>query len=146
MMVTRRGHKGRLLITGASGFTGRYVQAAALQAGYDCIALVAPQAPATSEGGSSGNGRESALVSVDEPRLQSGLETPDNHTGVIEEQGITTVPADLMSRDALAAALRHTKPDYVIHLAAVAFVGHADINAIYQTNIVGTLNLLDLLS
>jgi nucleoside-diphosphate-sugar epimerase len=37
-------------------------------------------------------------------------------------------------------------PSYVIHLAAVSFVGHDDIDTVYRTNIVGTRNLLSAVS
>jgi len=44
-------------------------------------------------------------------------------------------------RDAVARA----RPDRVVHLAAIAFPGHADAGAIYRVNVVGTLNLLQAL-
>jgi nucleoside-diphosphate-sugar epimerase len=44
-------------------------------------------------------------------------------------------------RDAVARA----RPDRVVHLAAIAFPGHADAAAIYRVNVVGTLNLLQAL-
>jgi len=44
-------------------------------------------------------------------------------------------------RDAVARA----QPDRVVHLAAIAFPGHADAGAIYRVNVVGTLNLLQAL-
>lgn len=37
------------------------------------------------------------------------------------------------------------KPDFVVHLAAISFVGHADTAAFYHVNVVGTTNLLDAL-
>jgi nucleoside-diphosphate-sugar epimerase len=38
------------------------------------------------------------------------------------------------------------KPDYVVHLAVISFVTHGDVEAIYQTNVVGTRHLLDALA
>jgi GDP-6-deoxy-D-talose 4-dehydrogenase len=34
------------------------------------------------------------------------------------------------------------RPDYLIHLAAISFVQHADAEAFYRVNVIGTLNLL----
>ena len=52
------------------------------------------------------------------------------------------LPADLLDAPALEAALASIRPDVVVHLAAIAFVGHGDANAFYQTNLMGTRNLL----
>jgi len=38
------------------------------------------------------------------------------------------------------------QPDIVIHLAALAFVGHGDASAFYQVNLIGTRNLLQALA
>lgn len=50
---------------------------------------------------------------------------------------------DLCDSSATKSVLAATKPDVVVHLAGVAFVGHGDVDAIYRTNIVGTRNLLE---
>jgi len=50
--------------------------------------------------------------------------------------------ADLTDYDAVADEIRNTAPDAVAHLAGVAFVGHGDVNAFYQVNLIGTRNLL----
>ncbi|MGB4468926.1 MAG: NAD-dependent epimerase/dehydratase family protein [Azovibrio sp.] len=49
---------------------------------------------------------------------------------------------DLLDAPALEAAVATARPDVVVHLAAIAFVGHGDPAAFYQTNVVGTRNLL----
>ena len=38
------------------------------------------------------------------------------------------------------------RPDAVIHLAALAFVGHGDPNDFYAVNLMGTRNLLEALT
>ncbi|MDF3838086.1 GDP-mannose 4,6-dehydratase [Cupriavidus basilensis] len=58
----------------------------------------------------------------------------------------TSVPVhvcDLLDRSALTEVLAHERPDAVVHLAAIAFVAHGDVRAIYDTNVVGTRNLLE---
>ncbi|HGL5383936.1 MULTISPECIES: GDP-mannose 4,6-dehydratase [Burkholderia cepacia complex] len=57
-----------------------------------------------------------------------------------------THAADLLDRDRLIDVFEREQPDAVVHLAAIAFVAHDDVSAIYQTNIVGTRNLLDALA
>lgn len=50
---------------------------------------------------------------------------------------------DLADTAALHKALADIQPDIVVHLAAVAFVGHGVADAFYQVNLIGTRNLLE---
>lgn len=53
---------------------------------------------------------------------------------------------DLGDRVALKAAIDRIRPVVVIHLAAIAFVGHGDAEAFYRVNVIGTRNLLEALA
>jgi GDP-6-deoxy-D-talose 4-dehydrogenase len=53
---------------------------------------------------------------------------------------------DITDRAAVHDAVARIAPDYVIHLAAIAFVAHDDAAAVYNVNVVGTRNLLEALS
>ena len=101
----------RVLITGADGFTGRYLAAELQRAGYEVHGLV----------------RE-----------------PVDSGGVAGVSALHV--ADLSDTPGLATVVREVQPDKVIHLAAIAFVAHGDIEAIYRTNLVGTRNLLEALA
>lgn len=57
----------------------------------------------------------------------------------------TEVDVDLLDREGVNAAVRQIGPDVILHLAAIAFVAHGDVDAIYRVNVVGTRNLLDAL-
>ncbi|MBL4307081.1 GDP-mannose 4,6-dehydratase [Vibrio fluvialis] len=53
------------------------------------------------------------------------------------------VACDLTDKAAVLKCLELVKPDYVIHLAALSFVGHADQKAFYDVNVFGALNILE---
>jgi nucleoside-diphosphate-sugar epimerase len=100
----------RVLLTGAAGFTGRYLAKALNDAGYEVHGLVhrRPSLPIA------------ALAAVHE--------------------------LDLLDFDRLQAVVQQVKPNKVAHLAAIAFVPHSDVDAMYRTNVVGTRHLLEALA
>ncbi len=53
------------------------------------------------------------------------------------------VQADLTDAVSLRTVLADLQPDVVVHLAALAFVGHGVADAFYQVNLIGTRNLLE---
>lgn len=89
----------RVLVTGASGFTGRHVVPALLERGMLVSAL-----------GQEGHG------------------------------------SDLLDPDGLGRELSSVQPEVVVHLAAVSFVAHGDVEEMYRVNVVGTRNLLEALA
>ena len=97
----------RALITGAEGFTGRYMAAELKATGHEVHALMR-----------------------DEVTLESA--------NCVHQ-------ADLNDVAHLESVLAAIKPDWVVHLAGISFVPHADVEQIYRTNIVGTRNLLQAL-
>ena len=56
------------------------------------------------------------------------------------------VQADLIDKLALQKAIDQIQPDVVIHLAALAFVGHGNASDFYTVNVIGSRNLLEALS
>ncbi|HYD95594.1 MAG TPA: NAD-dependent epimerase/dehydratase family protein [Noviherbaspirillum sp.] len=93
--------RGRVLLTGANGFTGKYVRAELEAAGYTVVGALVGAARGPHE------------VTLD-------ITSPDNCRRVMEK----------------------LRPDYLIHLAAISFVAHADADAFYRVNVIGTINLL----
>ena len=64
-------------------------------------------------------------------------------TGAHEEAGDRRYRrADLADAEALQKVVAEVAPDVVVHLAAIAFVGHGDAEAFYRVNLIGTRNLL----
>lgn len=54
--------------------------------------------------------------------------------------------ADLRDRFAIKEIVERVQPERVVHLAAVSFVASDDLGALYNTNLVGTHNLLEALA
>ncbi|WP_087751580.1 GDP-mannose 4,6-dehydratase [Paraburkholderia caledonica] len=94
----------RTLVTGASGFTGRYLVDNLLGRGHTVIETFA--------------GRDEPETPT---RLRLDITSPENCRRVIET----------------------ARPDYIVHLAAISFVGHDDPLDFYRVNVIGTLNLLE---
>lgn len=53
---------------------------------------------------------------------------------------------NLLDAASLEAEIKEKQPEAVIHLAAVAFVGHGNVADFYQVNLIGTRNLLNALA
>lgn len=58
---------------------------------------------------------------------------------------ILGLECDLTDSRALSEEIKRTRPTAVIHLAAITFVGHGNVKAFYDVNLIGTYNLLDAL-
>jgi len=88
-----------VLVTGASGFTGRYVVERLRAEGYRVLR-------------------------------------------VAHEPADDAYACDIADARQVTAMMAELRPDYLIHLAAIAFVAHANVEQMYQVNLFGTLNLL----
>lgn len=95
-----------VLVTGLSGFTGRFLRERLEQDGHRVVGL------------------------------SNTKNQPENDI----------FQADLMNLSQLKSVVNQVNPDYVVHLAAIAFVAHGDTDEIYQTNLIGTQHLLQALS
>jgi len=65
---------------------------------------------------------------------------------VIADPMADEVELDLTDGAACRAVVETVRPDYVVHLAAISFVQHADAAEFYRVNVVGTTNLLQALA
>ena len=57
-----------------------------------------------------------------------------------------SITVNLLDREAVRAAVLAVQPEVVLHLAAISFVAHGDVEEIYRVNVVGTRNLLQALT
>lgn len=96
----------KVLITGVTGFTGRYLAPNLANAGYEVHGTV--------------HGED-----------------------VGEVEGVTQLhKVDIADLDSVQPVVSGLAPRKVVHLAAIAFVGHNDLDTMYRANILGTRNLL----
>lgn len=58
------------------------------------------------------------------------------------EPGFHRHICDLADEQSLTDALQRIRPDKIVHLAAISFVAHGNIEDIYRTNVIGSRNLL----
>lgn len=70
-----------------------------------------------------------------------GLVRPTQSVAKIH--GATLHSCDLSDKERLTSLMRELRSEYVIHLAAISFVQHDDVEEIYRTNFFGTRNLLE---
>ena len=82
--------------------------------------------------------------------LLTGAEgfTGRHFTAAAEAAGYEVVPltSDLTDPPAVAAEVLQLAPTHVVHLAAISAVTHADEEAFYRVNVLGTLHLLQALA
>ena len=102
----------RTLVTGAAGFTGRYVAQALAGQGHEVH----------------------GLVHADAELRESIPGFAQLHLG------------NLTDLTAIRRVTAEVQPDHVVHLAAIAFVAHCDVDEMYRVNIVGTRHMLQALS
>ncbi|RFU45978.1 GDP-mannose 4,6-dehydratase [Paraburkholderia sp. DHOC27] len=67
-------------------------------------------------------------------------------TETVAGQNATETPSrrrlDITSPEQCRRVIDEVRPDYIVHLAAISFVGHDDPLDFYRVNVLGTLNLL----
>lgn len=99
-----------ILITGAGGFTGRYLVRQLAAGGHEVHGTV--------------------------------------HAGdALPIEGLSTQhPLNLADQEEVLRIVANVAPEKVVHLAAISFVGHGDVQEMYHTNVVGTRNLFDALA
>ena len=70
--------------------------------------------------------------------------TGQHFTAAAQQAGYEVRPlvADLTDAKSVASEIAANVPDYVVHLAAISAITHADEEAFYRTNLFGTQNLL----
>lgn len=106
----------KVIITGHTGFKGAWLTAWLKHLGANIVG-----------------------VSLDPPT------TPSHYDAAKMSSGIEDIRLDIRNQKALTEIVASTKPDFVFHLAAQALVRKSYENPIetWQTNLIGTLNVLE---
>ena len=63
-------------------------------------------------------------------------------TSMSDSDALGVLRCDITSMVDCVRSIEQVRPDYVIHLAGISFVGHADVGAFYHVNVLGTENVL----
>jgi GDP-6-deoxy-D-talose 4-dehydrogenase len=61
----------------------------------------------------------------------------------LENKEFNTYKCDITNKKEVAEVLKQIKPNFIIHLAAISFVQHDDIQEIYNVNVIGSQNILE---
>lgn len=61
----------------------------------------------------------------------------------IDQDDSSIFQCDITNIEEIKAIIIKVQPNYIIHLAAISFVQHSDIEEIYKVNVIGTQNLLE---
>lgn len=67
-------------------------------------------------------------------------------TGAVASSSARYYQVDLLDKAGLLNVISEVQPSVVVHLAAIAFVGHGNADSFYQVNVIGTRNLLEALA
>ncbi|MGH7638165.1 MAG: GDP-mannose 4,6-dehydratase [Gemmatimonadaceae bacterium] len=104
----------RVLITGGAGFVGQWLSRAMLQRGWKVFAGTV-------------DGPPSGAVLSDE-----------------EKRAVCWTPLDVVSDESVAAAVSLSSPDWVVHLAGIAFAPEANASPVraFEINALGAMRLL----
>jgi nucleoside-diphosphate-sugar epimerase len=52
------------------------------------------------------------------------------------------IQCDITQKDQVEQVIKSVRPDYIVHIAAISFVGESNASLIYDVNVIGTENIL----
>ena len=76
----------------------------------------------------------------------AGYSVAGTGLGAASLKSVEYYRCDLCDRQVLREIVESVRPEVVIHLAAIAFAAHDNIEALYRTNLLGTRTLLDVVA